>query len=82
MTISLKTKSRFYFYKNNKKFNKLDLSKIEKIRGYTKNSSTYLARFIFSNSKKNTIRLAKQYKKIAAFIDNLIKNNLIRNRIY
>lgn len=52
MIILLKTKSRFYFYKNNKKFNKLDLFKIEKIRGYKRNSSTCLARFIFSNSKK------------------------------
>lgn len=60
----------------------LDLSKIEKIRDYIRDLSIYLARFIILNSKKNIIKLAKQYKKIATFVDNSIKNNLIRNRTY
>ena len=64
------------------KFNKLDLSKMEKIGSYARDPSTSLPRVIIPDYKENAIRLAKQYKKVAAFMDSSARNNLVETGIY
>ena len=64
------------------KFNELDLSKIEKIRGYARDLSISLARVLIPDNKENAIRLAKQQKGVAAFVDSLARNNLVGIGIY
>lgn len=53
-----------------------------KIKSYARNLLTSLVKVVILNNNKNLIKLAKQHKKIAVFVDCLAKNNLIGIGIY
>lgn len=64
------------------KFNKLNLSKIEKIRNYTRDPPINLLKLIIRKYKKNAIRLAKQHKRVVAFVNSLVKINMVGIEIH
>lgn len=64
------------------KFEKLDVSSIEKIRAYARNPLTNPVEVLIPDNKKHAADLAKQHKGVAAFVDSSLRNDLVGIGIY